>query len=398
MKVKILSGHFPLSLILSFLIYSFSTIAQDEFNTDSGNFFKLSLNTEVGQIDNFLYQSQHEQQIAYLALSPTIEIQTQFDRQLFSLDFNSQHKKYQDFSIDDHTNYTLSPSYQYKLDDNKGLFINASLANVYENRGTGLTLGNATTLNKGDELEMSNFSGGYLFGSKDSVAKLTVEVGQHNQKYNTRRDKTYLLDQQKSFADVAFDYLLSGQSYLASNISVEKRVSKYNSLLDKEKYTALVGVKWQTTEISQLALLVGYQQIKFDNSVFSDDDGFKWRFDWRWHPIYSTKLTLSTERDFEEANRLSNSYRVVDNYNMNVTSELTEFFNVSALIGSKKERIIFQQAEETENYVFTQIQVNYQSSEWISFYVKYEYNDLDTSKMNFNYQRNSISLGFNVTI
>lgn len=384
--------------LLSILIYSGSAFANDEFNTESGNFFRLSLISEIGQIDNFFYADQDEQQTAYLAISPSIQLQTQFDRHLFNFDFESQHKKYQDFSKDDHTNLTLAPRYQYKLSENKAFFINTSISNMYELRGTGLTIGDGESLSKGDERESSTLAGGYLYGSEESVAKLKIDLGQFQSRYKTRRDNTHLLDQQKSFADISFDYLLSGQSYIATNVGYENIEFKHNTLLDKQKYTGLVGMKWQTTEISQLALLVGYQQIKFANSVFADDDGFKWRFDWKWHPIHTTKINIGTERDFEEANRLSNSYRLVDSYNIIITSDFTDVLKATTVIGNKREKIIYQDSEDSENYLIAQFQLSYQRNEWLDFYIKYDYNELDSSKLEFNYQRNSISLGFNVTI
>jgi hypothetical protein len=396
MKIKYCNHSFV--IVLFILFNSLIASANDEFNTESGNYFYLSLNAEVGKIENFLFADKNEQDTAYLDLSPTLNLQTQFQRQLFNLDFESKHRKFQNFSKDDYTDYTLSPRYQYKLSDNKALYINTSLSNLYEMRGTGLTLGNGTALSKGDELERSTISGGYLFGSKDSVAKFKVNAGHYTSKYQTRRDTTYRLDQQMNFVDLSFDYLLSGESYLATNIGVDKINFKYNPLLDKEKYIALVGVKWQTTEISQVALLLGYQQIKFNESSFANDDGFKWRFDFNWHPIYSTRVAFKTERDFEEANRLSDSYRVVDYYNIKITSRFTDFFEAVAVIGSNREEIIYQNSKEVENYLFSNFQLNYQRNEWLSFYVKYDFYDLDSSDIQLNYQRNSISLGFNVSI
>lgn len=398
MKLKLISWKLSFFYCLSILMYCVSAIANDEFYTESGNFFNLSLNTEIGQIDNFLFANQGEQQTGYLALSPTFNIQTQFEKQLFNLNFVSQHHKYQDFSIDDHSNFQVAPRYQYKLADNKALFINTSFESFFEARGTELTLGVGNSVKKGDQRELSNVSGGYLYGTEESTAKLRIELGQFHHEYKTRRDKTNVLDQQRNFADISFDYLLSGQSYLATNISYENISFSNNHLLDKRKYTALIGMKWQTTEISRLALLVGYQQIKFDDITFDDDDGFKWRFDWRWHPIDSTRVTIRTERGFEEPNRLLNSYRVVDNHNINITSELTDIFKVTSVLGSKREKIIFEQKGETENYLFAQFQLNYQRNEWLGFFIKYEYNELDSSKFTFNYQKNSISMGFNVTI
>jgi len=396
MKIKYCNHSFV--IVLFILFNSLIASANDEFNTESGNYFYLSLNAEVGNIENFLFADKNEQDTSYLDLSPTLNLQTQFQRQLFNLDFESKHRKFQNFSKDDYTDYTLSPRYQYKLSENKALYINTSLSNLYEMRGTGLTLGNGTALSKGDELERSTISGGYLFGSKDSVAKFKVNAGHYTSKYQTRRDTTYRLDQQMNFVDLSFDYLLTGQSYLATNIGVDKINFKYNPLLDKEKYIALVGVKWQTTEISQVALLLGYQQIKFNESSFANDDGFKWRFDFNWHPIYSTRVAFKTERDFEEANRLSDSYRVVDHYNIKITSRFTDFFEAVAVIGSNREEIIYQNSKEVENYLFSNFQLNYQRNEWLSFYAKYDFYDLDSSDIQLNYQRNSISLGFHVSI
>ncbi|GAA6205136.1 outer membrane beta-barrel protein [Thalassotalea sp. SU-HH00458] len=384
--------------LFSWVFFSVSGFAKDYFNTESGNFFNLSLHSEVGQTDNFLFTNQHEQQTSFITLSPSIALQTQFDNQLFNLEFESEHIKFQDFSKDDHTNYTLAPRYQFKIAANKAFFIKTTIANIYENRGTGLTLGKANLLTKGDKRESSDFSVGYMYGSQTSVAKLTAELGQFTHQYNTRRDQTYLLDQQKRYANISFDYLLSGQSYLATNIAFENITFEHNNVLNKKKYTALAGMKWQTTEISQLALLLGYQQIKFAQTAFHDDDGFKWRFDWQWHPIYSTKVVISTERDFQEANRLSNSYRIVDNFDIKLTSRLSDLFNATAIVGTKREKIIYQQGKEKEHFLYSQFTVQYQRNEWLSFYLKYQYQDLDASEIMLDYQRNSISIGFDVTL
>jgi hypothetical protein len=386
-----------LYFLLNFF-YSTTAYGQNELNTKAGNHFNLSLKTEVGNEDNFFFENNGKVATTFFTLSPSISMQAQFERQLFSIKAISKHTKYQDFSKDDHTNFTLAPRYQYKLAENKALFINSSIENLYERRGTGLTLGEGSLINKGDDIEITEVSAGYIFGSKESVAKLKIEIGHYESAYQTRRDITYRLDKQNDFVDLSFDYLLSGQTYIATNIFYENIVSENNALLDKEKQIALMGIKWQTTEISQLALLVGYQQIKFNESTFADDDSFKWRFNFNWHPIHSTKVAFRSERDFEEANRISNSYRVVDSYDININTDFTDFFEVTAVIGAKQEKIIYQQGSESEDYLFTNIQVNYKRNDWLSFFLRYDYNDLDSSESEYNYQRNSLSIGFNDSI
>ena len=76
------------------LLFNNTTVfAQDEFNTASGNLFNLSLHTEIGQIDNFLFANQNKQNTTFIVLSPSLALQTQFDNQLLNLEFESEHVK-----------------------------------------------------------------------------------------------------------------------------------------------------------------------------------------------------------------------------------------------------------------------------------------------------------------
>lgn len=372
--------------------------AQDNFNTQAGNFFELSVDSELGTIDNFFYDKSNEQSTSYLLLSPSMRMQTQFERQLLSLNTKVTHIKYGDYSQDDHSNFVFSPSYQFKFADNKALFFDATWLNSYELRGTGLSLGDGQSLNKGDERESARYSFGYLYGSKDSVAKFQLAAGGTKDTYQTRRAYTRAFDRNSQFVKANLDYLLSGQSYLATELKIESTEFANNSLQNKDKYTVLAGLKWQTTTISQFSALIGYQNITFDESLFDDDDAFKWRFDVFWHPIEVSRLSFRSERDFEEANRISNSYRVVDNHHATLAIDITEYFKASSAIGMKKEKIISETGTGNEQYIFAELELNYQRNDWLSLFVKYSYNDLDAKNSQLDHQRNSISFGFNVSI
>jgi len=372
--------------------------AQEGVNNQSGNQFQLSLASEVGNVDNFLYSTENKKNTSFIKLSPRLFLQTEHERQLFNFSMNSSHTKYQNFSQDDNSNLALNSNYQYKFADNKTWFISTGLKESYELRGTGISIGAAEQLNKGDEKQSFAFTTGYLYGNTDSVGKLKIELGLSDDSYKTRREQTRILDKKSQFIKLSFDYLISGKSYLATDITYKHLASKFNSSQDKDKYTGLVGLKWQSNVITQVEALLGYQTIKFKDMSFDDDSVFKWRVNVHWSPLDSTKVIFGSERDSQEANRLLDSYRVVDNYKISVVTNFTDFFQSSINLSYLNEDVIFQDSNQKEAYVIGDIAFKYQRNEWLSVYLQYIYHDLDTNQAELSYQRNGISLGFSVSI
>lgn len=385
--------HFLRFAVMCLFMLNFSSLANE-----SGNELTLNVDTEIGTINNFLYSPESKESTSFVSFSPSINLKAQFERQLFKMDVQSEYKKYQDFSDDDHTNYRVAPEYQYKIAPNKTLYLSGLLNNRYEHRGTGLSLGDATSLKKGDELEIKDMQGGYIFGTEESVAKLNLSLGSSEKSNKTRREQTKTADFENQYLKVAFDYLMSGKTYLASDAGYEDVSYPYNPSLDKQKFSALLGMKWQKTEISQLAFLLGYQKIQFKNALFADNDAFKWRINFDWHPIHSTKVFFTTERNFEETTKLADSYRVVDTFNIRLSSDFSEQFNVQLTMGINDEEINYVASVENEKYIHVNFRLNYQRNSRLSFFLKYDFDDLNAKQHSYNYQRNSISVGINVNI
>ncbi len=379
-------------------IISLSSSAQDMFATQSGNLFQISVLPELGTIDNFLYTHQQTQSTAYVKLSTNAFMQSQFEQQLLSLKANLSHAKYQQFSQDNHSNISLTPTYQFKFSDSHSIFLRGLFQSQYQQRGTGLSLGAGASLVTGDERIYSAKSIGYLHGRQDSIAKLTLELGDETSRYKSRRALTRVLDYQLSYVNTSFDYLLSEHSYLASELSYQQISFTENPIQDKQKLIALLGVKWQTTVATRMALLLGYQKLQFEQSSFSDDSAFKWRFDLRWLPLETIDITLNSQRDFQEANRLTNSYRVVDSHQLTLSSQFNSYLSGVVDVGLNNEDIVFNDYIEEENYRYFAARINYQGSERWSVYLGYRFEDLDNTVPVLDYQRTSVSLGYNVSL
>jgi hypothetical protein len=392
-------------LLLSYLVIyligfstCFTAYAQADFSLESGNKLTTELSSEYGQISNFLNQSNNEKSTGYFKVEPSVFLQTQMSRHLMQLNGKVSHYKFTDFDEDDHSDLLLQPKYFFKLDSNKTLFAEIKWSETYEYRGTNLSLGDAESLNTGDEKKTVSTNFGYLYGQEGSLAKLKLSIGNKDFRYKTRRAQSYLLDRIDTSAKAEFDYLLSGKTYFAIDFNYTQSDFKNNSSLNKNRSAALIGVKWQSTAITQFQALAGYHELNFDDKSVAKDDGFKWRVALNWRPTNFMQVNINTQRDFETANRIADSYRVVDSTNLQISNQFTDFFKASTVLGYKKEEIVYPGETDNEDYFYSEVKLNYQRNEWLSLFVGFIFKELDASEDNLNYQAHSLSLGFSVII
>ncbi|MFT5756737.1 MAG: hypothetical protein ACI9LM_001458 [Alteromonadaceae bacterium] len=380
------------------LLNSSPAFSYEESVAKGGNILRAKVSLEYGYIDNFLFEDKQSKETDYLLLTPSVFVQTQFDRSLLQLNFNTSHYKYQQFSADNHSNYTFQPKYHYKFDDNKSLYFSGFFSEQYEYRGTWLSKGRAIELNVGDEKQNQMAKVGYLYGSNESVAQLNIESGLNVSRYSTRRAQTRLLDHKEYFINSSFDYLLSGHSYISADVKFKKSDFIHNEQLNKSAVSALLGMKWRSTQITQFQVLLGYQDVNFDGSTLANTNAFDWRLDMNWQPTEYTQLQLYSGRSVENPNQLSVSYRLVDTHNVNFQSKITDFFALSADVGVKQENIIFANHDNREDYFYSTLTADYQRNEWLSFLIRYSYKQLDGNVMGIDSDRHGISFAFSVSM
>ncbi len=389
---------FPLATLGLILLTSFPLQAQTNFALEAGNKFTAKLLAEYGQISNFLNKNDGEESTNFIKVEPSVFIQTQLSRHLLQIEANVSHYQFNDFSEDDHSNLFFKPNYYFKIDHNKTLFADIKLQEEYEYRGTALSLGDASSISTGDNKKTVAANIGYLYGQIDSVAKLRLSIGQEDFRYKTRRTQNQLLDRVDNNAAASVDYLLSGKTYFTVDLDYIQAKFKNNKALNNDEYSVLVGMKWQSTAATQVEALVGYQALAFEDDSFASDSAFKWRVDLNWQPTLFNKVNINTQRNYETTNRIEESYRVVDSTNLQVTHQFTDYFQTSAAIGYRQEKIIYIAKTDKENYLYSEIKLNYQRNDWLNVFAGFVFTELEANVERLNYQGHSLSLGFSVII
>lgn len=375
-------------------VSSFSSLVQAE--TDNNVSFNLA--SEAGYIDNFLYQARGEQGTAYYTLSSDIALTSKTQQSAFNFDAQFAAYFFEKFENDEHTDFTVMPKYQFKFSQNQRFYMSGLWLNNYLYRGTGLSLGKAEALSEGDEKESIGAGFGYEYGTFESQGKLNFEVNYQESEFKTRRISTSQLDTEILKITSSFDYLLSGKTFLA--FDVEHKATEYPNdfLLNRDSLTGLVGIRWYSTAISELKFLIGYQKLKFEDSRLSDDNAFKWRFDYTWRPSDFTQVHLVSNRKFDESYRLISSYRLAETHQIDLTHGFTDYLKFHIAVGFNNETFITPNAKQKENYVSTRLMLDYLYSPRLSFQMTYDYRSLDANVGDIDYLYNSFGVSVKVTL
>ncbi|MBA6295516.1 outer membrane beta-barrel protein [Colwellia sp. MB02u-9] len=386
--------NFSWLVAIFFAISAFSALVQAE----SDNNAEFTLASEAGYIDNFFYQARNEQSTAYYTLSSDLALTSNRQHSAFNFDAKLATYFFDKFNNDDHTDFTITPTYQFKFSQNQRLYMSALWLNSYNYRGTGLSLSQAEALSKGDEKENIGASIGYEYGTFESQGKLNFDLTYHENKFTTRRTDTRRLDTEILNFKSNFDYLLSGKTFLAFDIAYKVTEYPNDPISNRDSITALVGVKWFSTVISELNFLVGYQQLKFSDNRLRDDHAFKWRFDYIWRLADFTQVHIVSNRHFDESYRLISSYRLVQSQQIDFEHGFTERFNVLATVGLTNEKFISRQNTEQEDYLFSTLTLAYQHSDRLSLQLSYDYQALDTRDVNIDYSYNKMALSVKIKL
>lgn len=369
---------------------TFSTLVLAE----SDNTLAFNVVPEAGYIDNFLYLSNNEPGTRFYSLASDLSITSKSQQSSFNFDANIATHLFDKFEDDNHTDFTLIPKYQFKFSQNQRLDVSALWLNNYTYRGTGLSLGQAEALSKGDEQEILGASIGYEYGTFESQGRANFGLSYQESEFTTRRADTNRLDTEILHMKSSFDYLLSGKTYLAFDLDYKIIDYPNDPLISRDSIAGLIGVKWHTTVISELNFLVGYQHLTFEDNRLSDDNAFKWRVDYTWRPSDFTTLHIVTNRKFDETYRLISSYRLAQTYQIDVMHDFTEHLSVIVAVGINNDEFISPLGSKDEDYLFTSLELNYGYNDRLSFQLSYDYKTLDANygDIDFAYNKLGISL------
>lgn len=323
------------SLILfSVTVYSAVSNLDGEFPFSEGNFLSSEIKPEFGNIDNFLRSDDNKQTTNFLKISPQLFIQTQGSGSLFQFQATANYFTFDEFSSDDHYDFSVLSKFHLRFAESQKIFLSGFIADDYEYRGTGLSLGEPNAIEEGDTRRNGFVNAGYLYGHQDSLARAKFLIGYRDFSYLTREQITNSLAYSSNYFQGDFDYLITGKTYFSTKVQYEDLSYDLNADLERKQYLALAGVKWESTELTQLHLLLGYEKAIFTNQIFKENDRFAWQVKLLWNPINRIRLDFTSGSEINDSYKIDQSISYSNYYDIGLDYDFNDelVFNVNSRI------------------------------------------------------------------
>jgi hypothetical protein len=364
-----------------------------EFSFSEGNLLSTKINTDFGQIDNFLRSNDNKQATNFFEVSPELFIQTQGDGSLFQLQAKASYFTFDEFSSDDHFDFSLLSKFHLRFAESQKVFLTGYIADNYEYRGTGLSLGAPNTLKEGDTKRDEFVNVGYLYGHQDSLARAKFLVGYRDFAYSTRKNITEQLAYSSSYFQGNFDYLITGKTYFSTKMQYEDFSYDMNTDLERKQYLALAGVKWQSTELTQLHLLLGYEKAVFANKAFDDKNRFAWQINLLWSPLQRVRFNFASGSEIKDSYKIVKSVNFSNYYGVDLSYDFNQklLLNVSGKVIS--EDVVGIDGEIKEDHVKTAVRMQYQWRHWLTAFAQFSYDSFDSTIVTNDYDLQVASLG-----
>jgi hypothetical protein len=368
-----------------------------EFSFSEGNQLATEVKAQFGQIDNFLRSNEDKQETNYIEISPKLFIQTQGAGSLFQLQVKANYFTFDEFSNDDHYDFSVLSKFHLRFAESQKVFVTGFIADNYEYRGTGLSLGKPDTLEEGDTKRNNFLNAGYLYGHQDSLARAKILVGYRDFDYLTREKITKQLAYSSGYFQGEFDYLISGNTYFSTKIQFEDISYSMNADLERKQYLALAGMKWRSSELTQLHLLLGFEQAAFNNDVFDDENKFAWQVNFLWNPLQRVKLNFSSGSEIKDTYKIVKTVSYSNYYDLGLNYEFDEKIKLVIQGRLVNDEVVSTEAITNEDHFETTTKIQYEWRHWLSGFVQYSYNSFDSTIITYDYDLQAVSAGIAVT-
>mgnify|MGYP000206345195 CR=1 FL=1 len=366
--------------------------------TKGGTYFKADAIGSVDYVDNYLYQIDNEQSALISSLSAKAKMQVENKKTLWNVNGFAGYNKINNFSEDDHTDYSLSGSYHYKFTPKLEVLAHGSTDRRYVYRGQEITVGQDQQFTSGNSISNQAALITTNYGSDGSIAKLNATLGFLKSSYDKFRAQTKLFDVKKSYLELGGDYLISGKSYLSVESTYIKNTFDNDDGRDNDTLGVLGGVKWSPSEISKLAILAGYQRLSFKNDNIANQNKFTWRANYKWQPMEQLYLNFVSGRNFDDSLNEAEDYRIVDSHDLTINYIYHRRLILALNAGFNKDTAFSQTTERVLEYTKLGAAVKYQWRQRIHFYLNTGLNQLDSTEATQGYDRLNASIGLTVRI
>ena len=339
----------------------------------------------------------------------------------YQLDYVLVHGAYHASDQDTYTDHDISGKVNYELNSRHRFVVQAGYIDSHDERGSRFSIGSGDQLATPDTFEQLYGSIEYNFGVVEADMRLQFEYGFLDNDYDSRIiadengdpfDRTRERDRRSDQFVGRMLYRIGAATDLtleAANLDIDYdyTATPENELSSTES-RILAGVKWEATALTTGYAKVGYKEKDFDLTSRDNHYGFEWEAEVEWEPKTYSRFKLSTGRSTQETNgegfflpgQTGEGYYVVNtthslawihDWNNRFSTETSYSYIEDIYRGDDGD---LRDDDNSGLLVKAYYDMNY----WLSFTLEYVNNDRNSTRNDFEYDRELITLGVRVAL
>jgi hypothetical protein len=349
--------------------------------------------------DNIFNDDTNEEDAWITSIEPEVQFLSQQDANVYAFTYQGDYSFYSGSSDDDYNDHIFTADLLFDMSTRARLSFTGAYSFLTDPRGTAASEGIGTTRDEPDEYEESGLAVLLDLGSKG--ARFGVELGASatDIEYQNNREETAFRDRSETRMTATLFMRVAPKTRAFLEVSAKDLEYDENSLvggsLDSEEESYMLGAEWEITGKTTGSIKVGNVDKDFDEASRGDDDFTSWDVDIEWSPrTYSTLFFSASKMPLET----NGTGQFIENQETSV-SWVHDWSDVlhsraSVSIGTDE----FNQDPREDDIDRFSFGVNYDFRRWCNIGLDYSFEDKDSNDDFFDYERNIITLGFDLSL
>jgi polysaccharide biosynthesis protein VpsM len=306
---------------------------------------------------------------------------------------------YSNSSDDNYLDHTFALLAHTEFTDRHRTDFTFGIANLHEDRGSGLSEGNSSAIDEPLKYNELNAKGYYQFGGMSALMRIGGGVEFNNKTYQNFTAVTQYDDfsSLKFYADA--DYQVASITYLTFDIYTTDinytHLETGEDSQDNVDSRALIGVKWNGLGKTSATMKVGYQYKTFDSDERESFEGSTFELGLTWKPLQYSTFEANFSRDAEDSDT-DGDYILVLESTISWKHQWTEDFGSTLGFNYLDEDYVgYTRIDKTKSLT---LGLSYGLTRWMKIQAGYAFTNKDSTENSISYDKNAVNLGVVVAL
>ena len=341
------------------------------------------------ELDTFIYN-----------ITPSLSYEMQDNTRHFMANWDLDAGFHDSSSNDDYLDNTLSAQFELTPNSRTRLGISGEYKDAHDPRGTGRAEGLAIGRFQPypDEWHHFKVEGNMAYGSEASRGRFDGDVGYLSKRYDNNRVLTAYRDRDDTYGNGNFYYQVAPKTSLVVGGGIidhnYRTASLLGASLDSTDYQVSGGITWDALNKTTGTVRFGYINKDFTSAARASSNAFNWDVEVVWTPRTYSIVTLTTSRKYDETNGTGNLIQR-DTY----SAKWTHFWRdrLSSTVDFSYMNDSLKPTTREDDLINAGVQLNYDMRRWLTLSAGYHYDERDSNRNAFDYERNLFLISASIT-